>query len=277
MFHQTFAAMNTRFSMVLPSTADADGERLARQVRSLLCEQEAMLSRFVADGELARLNRSAARGAVQVEEGMWEVLALCRRHHRLTGGAFDIAQGARRPGHGMHLLEVDEGARTVRFAEPGLRLDLGGIGKGIALDLVKALLLERRVDQAFLSFGESSMAVIGRHPAGDCWSVGIEHLFQPGTSLHRFELRNRALSTSGNRPGQAHIIDPADGQAVTGCRTVSVTCSSATDAEALSTALFVLPVPRRAAVLAHYPGAQAVELSYVEHDGAWTVEKRLAT
>jgi len=273
MFHRTFASMNTRLSMVLPSTADQAGERLADEVRGLLREQESIMSRFVADGDLAVLNRNAGRGAVRVSDALWTVLDACMRHHRLTGGAFDIAQGAGRPGHGMHLLDLDPGAQTVRFTEPGVQLDLGGIGKGIALDLIRQLLLDRHVGQAFLSFGESSVAVIGSHPAGACWPVGVEHMFAPGTSLHRFDLRDGAMSTSGNRPGETHIIDPANGRAVTGCRTVSVACAGAADAEALSTALFVLPAARRAEVLRRYRGAQAVAFDYGLEGGAWRVEK----
>lgn len=273
MFHRTFASMNTRLSMVLPSTAGQAGARLAGEVQVLLREQESIMSRFVADGELAVLNRNAARGAVAVSDALWAVLDACMRHHRLTGGAFDIAQGASRPGHGMHLLDLDPGAQTVRFTEPGLQLDLGGIGKGIALDLVRQFLLDRHVGQAFLSFGESSVAVIGSHPAGVPWPVGVEHLFEPGTSLHRFDLRDGAMSTSGNRPGESHIIDPANGRAVTGCRTVSVTCAGAADAEALSTALFVLPPAHRAEVLRRYRGAQAVGFDYGLEGGAWRMEK----
>ena len=273
MFHRTFASMNTRLSMVLPSTAVAAGERLAGEVLALLREQESMMSRFVADGDLAVLNRNAGRGAVAVTDALWAVLEACMRHHDLTGGAFDIAQGAGRPGHGMHQLDLDPGARTVRFTEPGLQLDLGGIGKGIALDLIRQRLLDRGVRQAFLTFGESSVAVIGSHPAGACWPVGVEHMFEPGTPLHRFDLRDAALSTSGNRPGEAHIVDPATGRAVTGCRTVSVACPGAADAEALSTALFVLPAARRAEVLRRYPGAQAVAFDYGLDGGGWHVEK----
>lgn len=273
MFHHTFAAMNTRLSMVLPATEPREGAHLARETEALLVEQERMMSRFIADGDLATVNRGAAHGPVQVPDGLWEVLEACRRHHELTGGAFDIAQGSQRAGHSMHMVHVDAGARTLQFGAPGIQLDLGGIGKGIALDRVRQLLLDRGVSQAFLSFGESSIAVIGTHPAGDCWPVGVEDLFEPGRSLHRFDLRDSSMSTSGNREGQAHIVDPSSGRHVTGCTTMSVACSSATDAEVLSTALLVAASPRRAAIMRNYPGAQAVQVVYRESEGRWTAEK----
>lgn len=259
--------MNTRLSMVLPSVDALAGERIAADVAALLRDQESMMSRFDKFGELATVNRLAGERAVQLSERLWSVIESCAQHHRRTDGAFDIAQGARQPGHGMHLLALDPVARTVSFTEPGLQLDLGGIGKGIALDQIRQHLEHRGIEQAFLSFGESSIAVIGNHPAGDSWPVGVEHLFKPGVALHRFDLLDSAMSTSGNRPGQAHIVNPADGQLATGCRTVSVACVSAADAEALSTALFVLPPERHREVLNRYAGAQGVAFNYAGLDG----------
>lgn len=278
MFHHTLGAMNTRFSMVLPAVHERDGMALARTTQALLREQELMMSRFIPEGDLATLNRAAARGPAPVPDRLWQVLETSRRHHRLTAGAFDIAQGARRRGHGMDLLHFDAAARTLHFGQQDVQLDLGGIGKGMALDAVRQHLSDRGVEQALLSFGESSVSVIGAHPAGDCWPIGVEHLYEQGRSLHRFALRDAAMSTSGNRDGQAHIVIPASGELVEGCKTMSVTCASAADAEALSTALFVLPAARRAGVLRNYPGAQAVEIAYLKQDlkpdARWTAEKR---
>jgi len=278
MFQHTMGAMHTRFSMVLPAVDARDGMVLARHTQALLREQELMMSRFIAEGDLATLNRTAARGPAPVPDRLWQLLDTCRRHHRLTGGAFDIAQGARLRGHGMDLLHFDAAARTLHFTERDVQLDLGGIGKGMALDVVRQYLIGQGVEQALLSFGESSVGVIGAHPAGDCWPIGVEHLYEEGRSLHRFELRDAAMSTSGNRDGQAHIVIPASGELVEGCMTMSVTCASAADAEALSTALVVLPAAQRASVLRNYPGAQAVEIVYLKQDlkpdAGWTAEKR---
>lgn len=274
MFHHTLGAMNTRFSMLLPAVDEHQGIVLVRHTQALLREQELLMSRFMPEGDLATLNRAAARGPAPVPDRLWPVLETCVRHHRLTGGAFDIAQGARMRGHNMDLLDFDAEARTLRLAERDVQLDLGGIGKGMALDVVRQYLVDQGVRQALLSFGESSVSVIGAHPAGDCWPIGVEHLHEPGRSLHRFALRDCAMSTSGNRDGESHIVVPASGELVKGCRTMSVACASAADAEALSTALFVLPAERRAAVLRNYPGAQAVEIAYLKRDAGWIAEKR---
>jgi thiamine biosynthesis lipoprotein len=265
--------MNTRFSMVLPDTDARDGVRLARDTEALLVEQERMMSRFIAHGDLATVNRHACGGPVPVPDGLWDILLACKRHHRLTEGAFDIVQGSSGSRHGMDQVRIDPAARTLQFAAPGMRLDLGGIGKGIALEKVRQHLLDRNVRHAFLSFGESSVSVIGTHPAGDCWPVGVEDLFRAGHSLHRFDLRDASMSTSGNREGQEHVIDPSTGKPVTGCQTLSVACACAIDAEVLSTALLVLPASRRAAVLQNYAGVQAVHIVYRQRDGSWAGEK----
>jgi thiamine biosynthesis lipoprotein len=264
-FQHTFAAMNTRFTMVLPSVAADVGERLASEVEAFVGRQERLMSRFVEDGAVARINRYAGQAAVAAGDA-WDVLLACRGHWRRTDGAFDIAQGARTSGassasadNGMQYVELDDAARTVRFAAPGVKLDLGGVGKGIALDNVVLRLRARGVERAFLSFGESSIAVIGSHPAGDYWPVGVADPARDDTALHSFRLRDGAMSTSGNRGDDGHTVDPRSGLRRDGRCVLSVACASAVDAEVLSTALLVTSCAERARILNNYPGAEGVE------------------
>jgi len=284
--------MHTRFSMVLPGLARMEGERLAVEVEALVRSQERLMNRFDAHSPVAELNRRAALEPVEPPRPLWDILQTCREHWRRTAGAFDIAQTARTelwrqtaasgqaPSAseladaglrcGFQQVQFDDAARTVRFAVPGLNLDLGAIGKGLALEVAAYALRQRGVDCGFLSFGESSVAVIGTHPSGPFWPVGVADLYQPGRSWHRFELRDAAMSTSGNRTAHGHVVNPRDGQLITGRCTLSVACPSAADAEVLSTALLVVPAPERAALLEHYPGTQAVEIVYEPDNGGWT-------
>ena len=78
------------------------------------------------------------------------------------------------------------------------------------------------------------------------------------------------MSTSGNRTAGGHIVNPRDGELITGRRTLSVACSSAVEAEVLSTALLAGPVAERAALLRKYPGTQAVEIGYHSDLDGWT-------
>jgi thiamine biosynthesis lipoprotein len=284
--------MNTRFSMVLPGVDALAGETLADETKTLLETQERLMSRFDEDGPLAELNCRAGSEPVAPPAPLWDILLSCRDHWRRTGGAFDITQTARTelwrqaarrsapPSArelseaanrcGFHNVQFDAQARTVRFAVPGLQLDLGAIGKGLALELVAQVLRRRGVRCAFLSFGESSIAVIGPHPSGQPWPLGVADLFEPGRSWHRFQLNDAAMSTSGNRTEDGHIVNPGDGQLISGPRTLSVACPSAIDAEVLSTALLVVPVAQREDLLRRYPGTQAVEIVYEPYDNGWT-------
>ena len=284
--------MHTRFSVVLPGVDSLAGESLAGAVETLVRAQERLMSRFDAQGPLAELNHRAALEPVAPPAPLWDILLSCREHWRRTGGAFDIAQTARTelwrrcaatgtpPSEGdlatatqqcgMHQVQFDAQARTVRFATPGLQLDLGAVGKGLALELAAQALRRQGVTCAFLSFGESSIAVIGPHPSGQPWPVGVADLFQPGRSWRRFDLRDAAMSTSGNRTECGHIVNPRDGHLITGPRTLSVVCPSAVDTEVLSTALLVVPLAQRADLLKHYPGTQAVEIVYEPDTHGWT-------
>lgn len=285
--------MGTRFTLVLPECEESDGAELAELSRRFLTRQEHLLSRFDPHGPLVALNADAASAAIVPPPELWAVLQACRDHWRRTEGSFDITMqplaqvwhraatevreptaaelGEARSLVGLDQVVFDEAARSVRFARDGMSFDLGGFGKGWALDGLRAELVRQGVTCALLSFGESSIAVIGRHPAGRPWPVGIADLSESSRVRHHFALENAALSTSGNAtharassvtnaPAHSHLINPLDGHPIRGARTVSVCAPTAAEAEALSTALFVLPVAKWARVLARYPGVTAVSI-----------------
>jgi FAD:protein FMN transferase len=291
-FHRTVFAMNTRFSIVLPEIDGEKGEALAAAAERELRAQERTMSRFDPASPVAELNRRAAESEVKPPQELWEILLLCRDYWQRTGGAFDITlwplnrlwrerleRGAE-PGEaaiaqarahtGMQRLHFDEAARTVRFESPGMSLDLGGFGKGFALERVAGSLRAQGVERAFLSFGESSITVLGAHPYGPTWPVGIAHMFEPSRAAHTFYLKDRSLSSSGtapfNRMGKAlafgQIINPHSGRPIEGFRTISVASPSATEAEVLSTALLVTPEPDRATLLSGFSRTSAVEIVY---------------
>ena len=250
------------------------------------------MSRYDPHSPLSELNRSAVGEAIKPPAALWRLLALCGEHWHRTGGYFDVAQGAlvelwrqspsepsieaaraARLASGFSGVRLDPATQTVGFSRPGLQLDLGAVGKGVALDSVVAELKRRGVRCAFLSFGESSIAAVGSHPSGRPWPVGIASLFDPALSLHAFSLTDASLSTSGNRPDQpsSHgpTVRPMEGAPVEGCRTMSVVAATATESEILSTALLACPLERRCALLAGYPGVSAVEICYDRTQSGW--------
>jgi len=299
--HRSLFAMNTRFSVVLAGIDAEKAEALAAAVERELRAQERTMSRFDVEGPLAELNRRAAKEAVEPPEELWEILLLCRDYWERTGGAFDITlwplnrlwrehlEQGEEPAEetiaeakqqtGMERVHFNEAAHTVRFENPEMSVDLGGFGKGFALERVAGNLRAQGVEQAFLSFGESSIAVLGSHPHGPAWPVGIADMFHPTRTVHTFHLKNASLSSSGTAPfnrmegrraqGQiiGQIIDPGSGRPIEGYRTMSVASPSAMEAEVLSTALLVTPERERAALLSGFSRISAVEIVYQPHEG----------
>ncbi|MFQ5877403.1 MAG: FAD:protein FMN transferase [Acidobacteriota bacterium] len=179
---------------------------------------------------------------------------------------------------GYRLVRIDPAGRTVRYSRPGTGIDLGGIGKGIALDAAAGVLKRRGVASALLDFGGQLLAY-GPGPDGDGWSVGIADPIDRRASVGSLRLRDASVATSGSReraaPGRSgsvgHILDPRLGRAARFSGTVSVVARKATDADALSTALFVMG-PEEGLGWAEERGTAAL---YLWRDEAGALERRM--
>jgi thiamine biosynthesis lipoprotein len=288
--------MNTRFSMVLVGIDTEFGEALAASVERDLRAHEHLMSRFDPNSPVSELNRGAFT-TIKPPAELWNILTACRDFWQRTGGAFDITlwplqqtwrehlkrgltpdardleEAAGRTG--FHRLHLDPDSHAVRFLSPGMSIDLGGIGKGFALECIAADLRKQGVEKAFLSFGESSIVVLGSHPHGEAWPVGIAHMFDEMQTVHTFHLRDASLSSSGTAPSNrmaggevcGQIIHPATRRPIEGYRTLSVAGPSAIEAEVLSTALLVTPQRERASLLSAFSARSAVEVVYYPNTG----------
>jgi thiamine biosynthesis lipoprotein len=227
------------------------------------------------DSELSRINLLAAATPLPVEERLFHLLQTALRLHRETAGAFDIAAGAlvkawgffrgpkRVPGPtelakvlqvvGSRYVTLDPDRKTIAFERPGVELNLGAIGKGYALDRAAELLRQQwGISSAMLHGGLSSVYALG--PSTDPWHghrgwlVGIRHPFQPERRVAQAYLCDMALGTSGSSQqcfaGEGrrfgHILDPRTGWPAAERDCVSVIAPTAAEADALSTALFIL-------------------------------------
>jgi len=246
----------------------AEVERLDRQ-----------LSHYRSDSDIARLNAYAGSEWVRVEPALFELLQRCADWTRATGGAFDVAVGAllgawgfhhgsgRIPGEcevraalqasGMARVELDRETHLVHFASPDLALNLGAVGKGYALDCAGDVLRFYGVERAVVHGGQSTILAIGAPPGSDAWQFDIRDPRDRETVVATMSLRNAALSTSGSYRQYVeadgmqygHILNPADGRPARGVVSVWLTAPSAAEADAMSTAAFVMG-PGRAAAFA---------------------------
>jgi thiamine biosynthesis lipoprotein len=273
-------AMACRFEVTLPSE-DARHVDAARAALDEVDALEGALSAFRGTSEISRVNREAAAGPVAVTPGLFMLLGVCRDLHRATGGAFDptstplsrcwgfldrqgrlpapeeIAEARARTG--MEKVELDEGARTVRFAAPGVGLNFGAIGKGWALDRIAASLRARSVEQALVTAGGSSHRGWG----GGEWELALRPASEDLGLLH---LREATLGTSaageqhfeveGRRFG--HVLDPRTGWPAEGVRSASAAASEAAVADALATAFLVGGPALAGPYCASHPGTVAI-------------------
>lgn len=255
----------------------------ASDALSIVHELEAQLSVYRDDSEISEINRAAAQSAQTVEEALFSFLCNCRNLSHTTDGAFDIAtralivlwQDCRASGRipnqdeidealtrtGMDRVALDENSQTVEFDAMGVGFDLGAVGKGLAIDRAAAHLDEQGLGHYLLHGGYSSLLARGEHCGQDGWPVGIRNPLFTETRYATILLRDRAMSTSGSNvqffryqgKRYGHILDPRTGWPVEGLLSVTVTAPTAAEADALSTAFYVMGLENAQAWCDNHP------------------------
>ena len=254
------AAMNTTFEIRCAGVDAAYGAQAAEAAWRVVDRLEQEQSRFIPNSDVARINALAAGEAARVSAETMECLEIAQRMYAVTGGAFDVALGT-----GLDGLELHADELTVSARRAGIRLDLGGIAKGFAVDRVAELLEDWEVPRALIHGGWSSVLALEPPPDADGWALTLR---APAADdprvLARLSARQRALSASGTQKGD-HIVDPSTG-APAARRAVWVALdrhagAAAADAgaiaETLSTAFMVLTAEQAAALCRQCPGCDA--------------------
>lgn len=264
-------AMATTFEIAIPF-GRPDAIAAAEDALDLIDTLEDQMTVYRDHSEVSRLNAAAPGQAVTVEEQLFELFARCAAWTRETEGAFDIATGAiikawgffKREGcvplpreragamarTGMRHVILDPAARSVKYRVPGLEFNLGAVGKGYALDRAAQLLREKwGIGSALLHGGGSSVYAIGAPPGEPRgWAVALKHPTDANRSLGTARLKDRGLGTSAatfqffeyNGRKLGHLLDPRTGWPAEGTASVNVIAPTAAEADAMSTALFVL-------------------------------------
>jgi thiamine biosynthesis lipoprotein len=229
-------AMATCFEVRLhPDASDATyGEQATHAAFTLLERLEERLSRFRENSDLSRVNRWAGRRDVPVNPGTFRLLQRSLELNELTEGAFDITASPERPRKSSaSVLELDARSRRVLLRDREARLDLGGVGKGFALDEMAKVLREWDLGNALLMGGGSSLLALSERADGRGWLVRVEGRREP------IELKREGLGASGLARGP-HILDPSSGCWAERRQGAWCVAPDATTADALSTACMVL-------------------------------------
>lgn len=266
--------MGTSYTIKLAGLDAAhDAENLAREVADILEGVNQRMSTYLPDSELSRFNAADAAAWTTVSSETLTVIEQSQRLHDITGGAFDptvgpivdlwgfgpegrqeripsaetIASAAKAVGLTKVSIRHDEPA--LRKDVAAVRLDLSGVAKGYAVDLVADYLSGQGIDNYLVEVG-GELRARGTGGADRPWRVGIEKPAVASSAVqHIVDLGEEAMATSGNyriffeRDGRryAHIIDPGTGRPVEhDLASVTVIAPTSLEADALSTALLVL-------------------------------------
>ncbi len=298
-YQDTQAIMGTRVHAELWSDDAAAGERLLGAVMAEMERIDQTYSPYIDTSDLSRLNRKAAKGWVQVSPELLDLLERSRRMSELTGGAFDVTYASVgryydyrkgvHPGDAQiekalkdidyRYVELDPDGRRVRYAHPGVYVDLGGIAKGFAVDRCIDILRRAGVTQASVSAGGDSYILGDRR--GEPWTVGIRDPRNAKGVTAVLPLMDTAVSTSGDYERffvedgvrYHHILDPATGRSAKGAWSVTILGPDTTFTDALSTSVFVLGPEKGLALIDRLPGVDAI---IVDAEGRMRYSRDLA-
>lgn len=296
-FELPFSALGNTIRLSTPAMASdfevilnpGEGVQLeaASAALELVNRLEDQMSIYRPHTELSLLNARGAAGPVPVERRLFDLLRRAVQLSIETEGAFDPTAGPlvglwrncrkekRLPSEqeiaealiriGCQHVVFDEDQATIRFAQPGITLNLNAMGKGYALDRAAEMLGPHASDW-LMHGGFSSILARGAHAGCKGWPVGIRHPLFPNRQLATVLLKDRAMSTSGSAvqffrhrgKKYGHIVDPRSGWPVDSMLAVTVLAPDAARAEALSTAFFVLGVEKSLEYCHNYPEVAAL-------------------
>ncbi len=294
------AAVVTRAQMQMGTlvkiTAVARSESVAQAAATAgfaeIRRLEELLSTWIPTSELSRVNASAGVMPVHVSPETLTVVQRAIQVAEMTDGGFNIAIGpavdawsviedrripteseleALRPLVNLQAVHVDTREQTIYLGKAGMRIDVGGIGKGYAADqAVEALRRAGAIAGVVALSGD--IKTFGRLPGGKMFPVGIQHPRKDGSVLAWIDLQDEAISTAGDyerffeREGVRyhHILDPRTLQPARSCQAVTVIAREGIWADGLDTGIFVMGAELGMRLVEALPDVEAI---IVDHEG----------
>ena len=276
--------MGTRITVELfhadPVIAEQGIDAVMQEMRRI----DAAMSPYLESSELARINREAHQQPVKTSDELYELINRSIGFSELTQGAFDITfasvgflydyRRGKRPDQtqlqaaagliSYQNLVMNAEARTIGFTRRGVRIDLGGIAKGYAVDRCVQLLQARDIRNALVTAGGDSRMIGDRW--GRPWTIGVRDPRRKDEVVALLPLKDVAVSTSGDYERYFddqgvryhHIIDPKSGDSARELQSVTIIGPDATTTDALSTSVFVLGRERGMELVNELPDIDAI-------------------
>jgi thiamine biosynthesis lipoprotein len=249
---------------------------------------EALMSTYQASSEISLINDNAAVSALEISDEMTQIIEKSLYFSGISNGAFDITYAsvgyaydyrnsqqpsdesvaANLPAIDYRHIELEQ--NRIRFRQSGVRIDLGGIAKGYAVDRAIDIVERCGITQAMISAGGDSRIIGDR--GGRPWMLGIKHPRKPEAIALRLPLSESAISTSGDyerffiEDGNRvhHIINPQTGRSAKKSWSATVIGASAMTTDALSTTIFILGAVEGLALVESLDGIDAI---IIDSDG----------
>ena len=281
---RTEAIMGTRCYVELWADDPVKGNDAIDAVMAELRRIDDLMSHYKPESELSAINQHANERPVQVDKELFDLIKVSTHYSQITEGAFDITYASvgylydyrRRihpteeqikqalPSVNWRNMLLDEQHHTVRFEHAGMRIDLGGIGKGYAVDRGIEILKARGIDRALVTAGGDSRIIGDRN--GRPWLVAIRHPDNPNKVVTRIPLSDSAMSTSGDYERYFdeggvryhHIIDPRTGHSASKVRSATILAPTATQTDGMSKTAFVLGAEKALEIINKMPEYDAV-------------------
>jgi len=267
---QEAAIMGTVITVELWHADDNLGQKQVDAIMAEMHRIDALMSSYKPESELSAVNAAAAQGPVTVSKELLGMIETALEYSDITNGAFDITYAsagqyydyrnnkkpdeaqlqAALPAINFRHVKINTAASTVEFLYPGVRIDLGGIAKGYAVDRGMRLLQQAGITTALISAGGDTR-VIGKRWDRP-WHIGIRNPRDEDSIVSMIPLENSAISTSGDYERYFvedgvryhHILDPKTGASTHEILSSSIIGTSATATDALSTSVFILGVEK---------------------------------
>jgi thiamine biosynthesis lipoprotein len=258
--------MGTRMVVEVWTDTTEQGNQAIDAVLAEMTRLDEAMSTYKSTSEVSKVNAEAAKHPVKITKELFDLLTTSVEFSRITHGAFDITYAsvgfmydfrahekpteqqikAALPAVNYKHLLLDAKTQTIKFSQPGVRIDLGGIAKGYAVDRGIALLQARGITHGLVTAGGDSRIMGDRF--GKPWVIGIKHPDDQSKVIAKIPLTDTALSTSGDyeryfdENGQRyhHIIDPKTGHSASKVRSATIIAPTATQTDGLSKTAFVL-------------------------------------
>jgi thiamine biosynthesis lipoprotein len=278
--------MGTLVTITSVARSEAAAQAAATAGFSEIHRLEQLLSTWIPASELSQVNASAGVTPVHVSPETMTVVQRAIRAGEMTHGGFNIAIGpaveawsvtedqripteseldALRPLVDLQAVHVDRLKQTIFLEKAGMRIDVGGIGKGYAADQAVETMQKAGAVAGVVALS-GDIKTFGRLPDGKMFPVGIQHPREDGSVLAWIDLEDEAISTAGDyerffeRDGVRyhHILDPRTLQPARGCQSVTVIAREGVWADGLDTGIFVMGPERGMELVEQLPDVEAI-------------------